>query len=119
MHDYLDPRNMEGFPKKADALFALDFLLTVKMGIRTAAFAISEVATPEARATLRKQLEESIALHGEFTQLSLRKGWLHAYDLDKQYDLDLVSAKDVSQIAQMDLFPEDTSRQGMFATPNL
>jgi len=48
----------------------------------------------------------------------LQKGWLRTYDLAEQFDLDMVSADTVLKIAGMQLFPEDTARQGLFATPN-
>lgn len=118
MNDFLDPRNAEGMPKLADASFALDFLLSAKNGVRNLAFAIAETVTPEARTLLQRQLTEALALHQEIAELMIRKGWLCAYELDEQYELDMRSADTVVKIAQLQLFPEDTSRQGLFATPN-
>lgn len=118
-NDFLDPRNAEGMPKLADASFAMDFLLRAKNGVRNCAFAIAEVASPLARDVLRRQLVEALALHQEISELMIRHGWLHAHDLNKQYQLDMLSADTVVKVANMQLFPVgDTDRQGLFATPN-
>lgn len=117
-NDYLDPVNSEGMPKLADASFALEFLLRCKNGVRNCAYAIAETATPEARAVLRRQLSEGLAMHQEISELMLKKGWLHAYQPHEQFKLDMKSADTVVKIANMELFPDNTSRLGTFATPN-
>lgn len=117
-NDFLDPINAEGMPQLADAAFALDFLLTAKTAVRNGAIAIAETASPEARAVLRRQLTEALALHQEISELMLKKGWLHAYQLNEQFKLDMKSADTVVKIANMELFPDHTSRLGTFATPN-
>jgi spore coat protein CotF len=113
-NDYLDPINSLGVPELADASFALDFLLSAKNGVRNCAIALSETATPEVRTVLRKQLEVSLALHEEISQLMMSKKWFHPFELNEQYQLDVKSAKTTVQIAQMELFPGDTSRKGLF-----
>jgi similar to spore coat protein len=118
-NDYLDPINSEGMPQRADALFALDFLLTAKEGVRNCAFALTESATPDVRMLLRQQLDEGLALHQEISELMMHKGWFHPYEVNEQFKLDLISAKNTVQIAEMKLFPDHTSRIGMFATPNI
>lgn len=117
-NDFLDPINAEGMPKLADAAFALDFLLRAKNGVRNCAFAIAETATPEARAILRRQLAEALVMHQEIAQMMIKKGWLHAYELNEQFTLDMISADTVVKIANMQLFPDHTGRMGNFATPN-
>lgn len=67
---------------------------------------------------VHNQLNEALALHEEVFQLMLNKGWLHPYHLNEQYQLDMKSAKTTVQIAQMELFPKDTARLGLFATPD-
>ncbi|MCZ8522645.1 MULTISPECIES: spore coat protein [Paenibacillus] len=118
MEDYLDPRNSEGMPKMADSMFALDFLMAAKNGVHSYAVALTECITPEARAVVRSQLNQALALHEEISLLMLDKGWLHVYNLPEQHEMDMRSAQTTVQIAGLQLFPEDTSRQGMFATPN-
>jgi similar to spore coat protein len=118
MQDYLDPRNAEGMPNLADTTFAMDFLLSVKNGIRTYGFAITETANPELRAVLAKQLEAAIDLHGELIELMMKNNWFYPYDFNEQLPIDLKGAETAIQIAQMNLFPLDTDRAGMFATPN-
>lgn len=117
-HDFLDPRNSEGFPQMADAAIALDLLMRTKNGVRNCAFAIAEVATPEVRELLRVQLVQGLAMHQEVTELMLQKGWLNTYgELNDQFRMDMASAENVIKIAELDLFPGDTSRIGLFATP--
>ncbi|OLS40695.1 spore coat protein [Bacillus sp. MRMR6] len=118
MQDYLDPRNAEGMPNLADSAFAMDFLLSVKNGIRNYGFAITETANPELRRVLAKQLEAAIDLHGEITELMIKNKWLHPYNFKEQFPVDLKSAETAIQIAQLNLYPIDTDRGGMFATPN-
>lgn len=118
MKDYLDPRNAEGMPNLADSAFAMDFLLSVKNGIRNYGFAIAEVANPELKRVLTKQLMQAIDLHGEISDLMMERKWLHPYNFKEQYPVDLKGAETAVQIGKMTLFPNDTDRGGMFATPN-
>jgi similar to spore coat protein len=117
MEDFLDPRNAEGMPKMADAMFALDFLMSAKNGVRNCAIALTEIVTPEARTLVRDQMEEAIALHEEISQLMISKGWLHPFNVKEQFLLDIKSAETTVQIAEMPLFPDHTSRIGTFSTP--
>ncbi|WP_442595720.1 spore coat protein [Neobacillus sp. D3-1R] len=118
MEDYLDPRNAEGMPNLADSSFAMDFLLSVKNGIRNYSVAITETANTDLRSVLIKQMEAALDLHAEISDLMISKGWLHPYDINEQYPLDIKAAETAVQIAQLKLFPNDTDRLGMFATPN-
>ncbi|MDQ1911756.1 spore coat protein [Paenibacillus sp. GD4] len=118
MEDYLDPRNSEGLPKQADSLFALDFLISAKSAVRNTAMVLAETATPDARAILKQQLDQAIALHEEISRLMIEKRWFHPYQVDEQFAIDLKAAQTTVEIAMLKLFPEDTARIGMFATPN-
>lgn len=115
--DYLDPKYAEGMPKMADSSIALDFLLSVKTGIRYYGVALTETADPGLRAALFKQMDEAIDLYEETVDLLLEKGWLYPHDLGKQIELDIKSADMALAIAEMELFPIDTDRRGTFATP--
>ncbi|GGF93756.1 spore coat protein F-like protein YraF [Paenibacillus abyssi] len=112
--DDLDPINALNMPEMADMTFAMDFLLRAKEGVRNTAAALTETASPQARAVLRSQLRQGVALHQEITELMIRKKWFHPYELKEQYQLDQLSANKTVQIAQMKLFPDDTRRKGMF-----
>ncbi|WP_235714658.1 spore coat protein [Neobacillus dielmonensis] len=118
MKDYLDPRNAEGMPNLADSAFALDFLISVKNGIRNYGFAIPETTNPELRRVLTKQMMEALDLHGEISDLMIKNKWLHPHNFKDQYPVDLKGAETAMQIGQMNLYPIDTDRGGMFATPN-
>ncbi|MGO4276821.1 spore coat protein, partial [Paenibacillus sp. TAF58] len=101
-------------PEMADMTFAMDFLVRVKEGVRNTAIALTETASEGARAILRSQLHQGIALHQEVSELMMRKKWFHPYELNEQYKLDQLGAINAVQMAQMKLFPDDTSRKGMF-----
>lgn len=113
-NDYQDPINSLNIPELADMTFAMDFLIRAKEGVRNTAIALTEIASPDARALLRNQLRQGIALHQEITELMINKKWFHPYELSEQYQLDQLSAKNTVMIGQMNLFPGDTSRKGMF-----
>lgn len=117
INDYLEIRNAEGMPKLVDSNMALTFLLNAKNGVRNCAIALTEASTPEVRSILRGQLDTAINMHEEISTLMINKGWFHPIDLDKQFQMDMESSQTVVQIASLDLFPGDTSRLGMFATP--
>jgi spore coat protein CotF len=113
-NDYVDPGNALNMPEIADMTFAMDFLIRAKDGVRNTAIAITETVTPEARAVLRNQLHQGIALHQEISELMIRKKWFHPYELQEQYQLDILGAVNSVRIGEMKLFPGDTSRKGMF-----
>ncbi|MNK62553.1 Spore coat protein F precursor [compost metagenome] len=113
-NDYLDPINSLGTPELADTTFAMDFLIRAKEGVRNYAIALTETASPEARAILRDQMYEGLELHDEIAKLMISKKWFHPYKLDAQYNLDMTSAKTTLQIAQMKLYPDNTNRKGVF-----
>jgi spore coat protein CotF len=112
--DYLDPINSLNMPEMADMTFAMDFLIRAKEGVRNLSIALTETASPDARTLLRNHLKQGIALHQEITELMIRKKWFHPYELNEQYQLDQLSAKNTVMIGQMNLFPDDTSRKGLF-----
>ncbi len=117
-NDYLEIENAEGMPGLVDSTIALNFLLNVKSGIRNCAIALTEIADPQARTEIRNMLDAQIDLHAEVSELMMNKGWLHPYHTKEQFNLDKMSAQAALQIANLQLFPGDTSRLGSFATPN-
>ncbi|MDQ0492406.1 spore coat protein CotF [Paenibacillus brasilensis] len=112
--DYVDPRNSLNMPEMADMTFAMDFLIRAKEGVRNTAVALTETVSTDARTLLRNHLHQGIALHQEITDLMVRKKWFHPYDLQQQYQLDQLSANKTMDISNMKLFPDDTTRKGMF-----
>ncbi|AFJ60626.1 MULTISPECIES: spore coat protein [Bacillus] len=113
-HDHLDPINSLHVPELADMTFAMDFLIRAKEGVRNTAVALTETASPDVRALLRKQLMQGIAMHQEITDLMVSKKWFHPHDLSEQYKLDQLSAKNTLMVGSMNLFPVETNRKGMF-----
>lgn len=113
-NDYLDPINSLHVPELADTTFAMDLLLRAKEGVRNIAVALTETASPDLRALLRKQLMQGIAMHQEIAELMINKKWFHPYELSEQYKLDQLSANNTLMIGKMNLFPVETNRKGMF-----
>ncbi|MDQ8057600.1 spore coat protein [Bacillus velezensis] len=113
-HDHLDPINSLHVPELADMTFAMDFLIRAKESVRNTAVALTETASPDVRALLRKQLMQGIAMHQEITDLMVSKKWFHPHDLSEQYKLDQLSAKNTLMVGNMNLFPVETNRKGMF-----
>lgn len=113
-NDYLDPINSQHVPELADTTFAMDLLLRAKEGVRNIAVVLTETASPDLRALLRKQLMQGIAMHQEITELMINKKWFHPYELSEQYKLDQLSANNTLMIGKMNLFPLETNRKGMF-----
>lgn len=118
MNDYLDPQNAIDMPDKADSAFAMDFLISVKTGIRTYGAAITETTDPELRTVFQRQMDKALDLHGELSDFMIEKGWLHPHDLGNQYEVDIKSLEEAVSIANLDIYPKDTDRLGTFATPN-
>lgn len=116
-NDYLEIENADGMPGLVDSTVAMELLLSVKTGIRNSAIALTEIEDKEARTAIRSMLNNSINLHSEVTELMITKGWLHPYEVNEQFKIDTTSAKTALRIAELDLFPGDTSRLGTFATP--
>lgn len=117
-NDYLEIDNADGMPGLVDSTIALEFLLSIKTGIRNSGIAITEIENPKARAAIRNMINDQISLHGEVTDLMITKGWLHPYEVNEQFRIDRISAQTAVRIANLDLFPGNTSRLGTFATPN-
>jgi spore coat protein CotF len=117
-NDYLEIDNADGMPGLVDSTIALEFLLSIKTGIRNSGIAITEIENPKARAAIRNMMHDMISLHGEVTDLMITKGWLLPYEVNDQFRIDRISAQTAVKIAGLDLFPGNTGRLGSFATPN-
>lgn len=117
MQDYLDPINSVGMPELTDAGVALEFLLTTKTGIRNLSIALTETASPALQKIMRTQLNVMIDLYFEISELMMKKEWLKPFNLEGQKELDIKSAENAISIAQLELFPKNMNRKGMFPTP--
>lgn len=117
INDYLEIENAEGMPNLADGTIAMEFLLSAKTGVKTYAIALTEATSSEVRTTLTSQLRDALSLYSEISDLMIRKGWLHPYNLEEQFQLDLKSSQMALTIAGLELFPGPTDRLGTFATP--
>ena len=116
-HDYLDPINSIDMPHRSDSAIALDFLIAAKSSVRNCAVALTETEDLVLREALRRQMEAAIDMRREIADLMMSKGWLHPFDLNKQFKMDMLSAQTAVHIAELPLFPMDTDRMGTFATP--
>ncbi len=117
MEDYLDPINSINMPELTDSGVALEFLLSVKTGIRTLSISLTETASPALRKILKTQLDVMIDLYFEISDLMMKKEWLNPYELSVQKELDIKSAENAISIAKLDLFPKSMNRKGLFPTP--
>jgi spore coat protein CotF len=115
--DYLDPINSVGMPEITDSGIAMEFLLTAKTGVRNLSIALTETASPMMRKLLQAQLNVTIELYFEISELMMKKEWLKPYDLEHQKKLDIKSAENALMIAELDLFTGSTNRKGLFPSP--
>jgi similar to spore coat protein len=83
-----------------DQVIASDFLISTKSEIRNIAFAITEVATPELRETLKEQLRFAVETHEEISNYMVAKGYYHPYDLREQLHVDLGIAQTAIELSQ-------------------
>ncbi|KPV42715.1 hypothetical protein AN477_16080 [Alicyclobacillus ferrooxydans] len=97
---------------------AMEFLLSVKSGVKDMAFALTEASTPEVREWLKKQLFAGLNMHEKVYQLMVDRAWLHPYDPIEQSRVDLTAAEMTGNIARMPLFKDRTKVLETFDTPN-
>jgi similar to spore coat protein len=80
---------LTGMDKMSDQVIATDFLITAKTAIRNYSIAITEVASPEIKAALRRQLEDAIETHGVILDYMIRHGYYHVHDPQEQFKVDM------------------------------
>lgn len=83
---------LTGMDKMSDMVIATDLLISAKTGVRNYAMALTEAATPEVRAVLRRQLNDAIAAHETITNYMIKKGYYHAYNPAEQFKIDFTAA---------------------------
>lgn len=81
-----------------EQIIATDFLLSAKSGVKTCAAALAETASPQVRATLRKQLDSAIATHEQITNYMMKKGYYHAYNPQEQIKMDMKATDAVMEL---------------------
>jgi similar to spore coat protein len=81
--------SLTGMDKLSDQVIATDFLISAKSGVRNYSIALTETTSPEIRTTLRKQLNDAITTYEIISNYMMKKGYYHAYDLEKQYKIDM------------------------------
>ncbi|MDB4868720.1 MAG: spore coat protein [Cohnella sp.] len=86
-------QNLTGTDALTDQVIAADFLIAAKTGVKSCAIAITESATPEVRSFLEGQLTQAVALHGDITELMMKRGWYHPYNASEQIKLDIQRAQ--------------------------
>ena len=116
--DFLDIRKAEGMPNLIDNTIALEFLIMAKSAVNNIANALTESSSIKVREAMNQELQYSLDLHEKIYQLMMKKGWFYPEDIVKQIDLDIKAAQTALEIAELNLFPGDTDRLGMFATPS-
>ncbi|MGG1443496.1 spore coat protein [Brevibacillus laterosporus] len=84
--------NLTGMNTMTDQVVASDLLLAAKTAVRNYAVALTEVATPDVRTILHKQLDDAIATHEKITNYMMSKGYYHAYNVNEQIQMDMKTA---------------------------
>lgn len=92
--------SLTGMNKMSDQVIATDFLISAKTGVRNYAMALTESATPEVRAVLRKQLNDAIATHEVIANYMMKNGYYHAYNPQEQYKVDMAAADTALKLTQ-------------------
>jgi similar to spore coat protein len=93
-------QNLAGMSGMTDQVVATDFLISAKSGIRNTAFALTETATPELRATLKEQLRVAVETHEGISNYMVAKGYYHPYDLSEQIQVDIRTANTAIDLSQ-------------------
>lgn len=91
--------NLTGMDALTDEVIAADCLFSAKAGVRLSAQALTETATPELRALMRRQLQAALELHENITKAMMEKGWYHPYNMDEQIDVDTRRANNALDVA--------------------
>jgi similar to spore coat protein len=81
--------HLTGMHSMTDQVLAMDLLIAAKSGVRNYAMAVTEVGTPEIKATLTRQLDEAIDMHEKITMYMMDKGLYHPWNVNEQVQLDL------------------------------
>lgn len=113
----LDIEQFDDMIPFANMSAAMEFLLTVKSGIRNYAFALTECMTPAVREVVHAQLLQALDLHEQLSALMVEKGWLLAYHPSAQFELDVQSAERTLRIAKLPLFQDRSKILDAFDTP--
>ncbi|WP_172799242.1 spore coat protein [Bacillus sp. FJAT-29814] len=71
-----------------------------KAAVRNYTVGITETATPELKAALRAQLNDTIATHENITNYMVAKGFYHPHNLSEQLQLDLSVGETAINLAQ-------------------
>lgn len=92
--------NLTGMNVMTDQVIATDLLIAAKSGVKSLSIALTETATPEVRAVLKKQLDQAIMTHEQITNYMMDKGWYKPYDVQEQLKLDFQNAQTALNIPQ-------------------
>jgi similar to spore coat protein len=85
--------NLTGMDAMSDQVIATDLLISAKTGVIRSAVALTEMATPELKETLRKQLDQTITFHQQVTEYMMSRGLYHPYQMKEQLAVDLQNAQ--------------------------
>lgn len=82
-------KSLTHMDKMDNQAIATDFLISAKAGIRNFAWALTEVASPNVREVLSRQLNEAVATHERISRYMMDKGYYHAYSAADQIKTDM------------------------------
>jgi similar to spore coat protein len=93
-------QNIVGMGDVTDQVIATDFLIAAKSAVKMYAFAVTETATPELKATLTAQLDNAVNKHEQITDYMISKGYYHPYNITEQIQVDYTAAQTALNLPQ-------------------
>lgn len=85
--------SLTGMNKMSDQVIATDFLISAKSAVRNYSIALTETTSQDVRTVLREQLNDAITTHETISNYMMKKGYYNAYNLNKQYKVDMQTTK--------------------------
>lgn len=93
-------KELDNLGEDKDQIIATELLVTAKSAVRTYAVALTETASPEVRDVLKRQLKQAIDHHANIADYMINNNMYHAYDVDKQLELDKQKVKTAKKLVK-------------------
>lgn len=89
---------LTGLNNMGDQVIATDFFISMKSAVQNYAVAITEMMSPQLRATLTSQLNDMIITYEAISDYMMSKGYCQAYNMQEQYRMDLKTTDTVLKL---------------------
>lgn len=80
---------LTGMHRLTDQVIAMDYLITVKSGVRYYAMAVTDAGAPEVKAVLARQLEDMMDQFERIADYMTEQGWYQPWNVKEQIEFDL------------------------------